>query len=220
MTEIERGFGRRPAPDPRDGRYRMAALVDVPPTATYRYYQTAPVLDQGDSSSCVGHAWRQWLSSAPRMTKTGPDPYAIYREAQQLDEWPGAEPDYEGTSVRAGAKALQARGHVAEYRWASSADEVRDWLLSGKGSVVLGTTWYRSMMIPRTDSFVELSGPVIGGHAYLCTGYSERRGAFRCLNSWGRAYGRNGAFWIAGEDVGRLLADDGEACAAIEKRIR
>ncbi len=171
--------------------------------------------------NCVGHAWRQWISSALMMTKTGPDAFTIYHEAQKVDEWPGEEPDYEGTSVRGGAKYLQAVGHLKEYRWAQTIDDVRVWLLSGKGTVVMGTTWYEGMFSPDPKTgLVKPTGRVAGGHAYLCIGYSEPKGAFRYINSWGRSWGQDGRFWMDGEDAERLLVnEDGEACIGTEKKI-
>ncbi len=102
-----KGLGRLHAPDERDARFPLRALVAEPPAQRqFRYFIVGPVLDQGSTSSCVGHAWRAFLSAAPLMTRGGPDALALYRRAQEVDEWPGAEPAYYGTSVRAGAKVL------------------------------------------------------------------------------------------------------------------
>lgn len=218
MANLQQGLGRLIAPDQRDARYLMRAVLPTDwPGPDHRYYRTGPVLDQGSTSSCVGHAWRQWLSSAPLMTKSGPDAFAIYHEAQRVDEWAGE--NYDGTSVRAGAKVLVSRGHISEYRWAYDALDIAVWLLSGQGSVVLGTAWYSGMFTPDRHGFIRPTGRIVGGHAYLCIGYSADAGRFRIVNSWGHGWGQNGRAWIQTADLVRLLNEDGEAAAAVEIRL-
>jgi len=213
----EHGLGRLPAPDARDQKYLMRSIVAEPPTLpAYRHYKCGAVLDQGRHPHCVGYAWRQWLSSAPLMTRTGPQPQIIYHAAQQADEWPGE--DYAGTSVRAGAKVLVALGHVASYVWAFTAEDVATWLLSGHGSVVAGTPWTSGMMRPNDKGFIAPTGNPVGGHAYLIVGYNRVSGVFRILNSWGNSYGENGRVWIAGEHLDTLIRDGGEACTAHEQQ--
>jgi len=174
-------------------------------------------LDQGSQPHCVGFAWRQWLASAPLMTKAGPQSEIIYHAAQQCDEWPGQ--GYAGTSVRAGAKVLQTLGHVMSYVWAFTADDVATWLLSGRGTVVAGTTWTTGMMRPNVNGFIVPDGGTVGGHAYLITGYNRVSGTFRVLNSWSADWGDNGRAWIAGEHLDMLIRDGGEACTAQEKAV-
>jgi hypothetical protein len=211
------GLGRLPAIDERDNAYRLeSVMLFGTPLPSYYYYTTGAVLDQGAQPHCVGYAWRQWLTSGLAINRGGPDASGIYHAAQRVDEWPGE--GYDGTSVRAGAKVLAAQGYVSEYRWTLSATVLSTWLLSKRGPVVLGTAWTNDMFYPDRNGFVEPTGPAAGGHAYLCIGYSDTRGAFRCVNSWSRHWGQNGRFWILGEDVQRLFDDDGECCTAIEAR--
>ena len=213
------GLGRLPAIDERDHNFPMAAKLAVEEVLPkHKYWRTGPVLNQGNTSSCVGHAWRGWLGSAPLMTKKGPDAFAVYNEAQKVDEWPGEEPTVQGTSVRAGAKVLQDLGHIQEYVWAEDVATLKRWVLT-KGTVVLGTLWYQEMFAPQRLGYLwpNFSNEPVGGHAYLCVGYSTWRRAFRFLNSWSRSWGDNGRFWMHEEVVGALLRDQGEACAAIEK---
>lgn len=214
---MEYGLGRLQSEDERDRNFPMRALLgDQPPLKT-RYYRAGQILDQGQTPTCVGHAWRQWLSSAPIMSKFGPDPFRIYAEAQRLDEWPGEE--YEGTSVRAGVKYLQSAGHVATYFWAFEAGTVRDFLTNREGaSVVVGTDWLTGMFEPE-KGFLNLSGQLAGGHAYVIIGYSHMRQAFRMVNSWGRGWGDGGRAWIRFADLDRLIRDGGEAVAATERTI-
>lgn len=210
-----KGLGRLPAADERDANFRMAA----PPRAlpAYKYYSTGPILDQGPYPYCVGFAWRQWLASSPLKTTTGPAPQTIYAEAQEVDEWPGNA--YPGTSVRAGAKVLQARGHIANYLWAWDVPTIKTWILSGQGTVVVGTLWYEGMFDVDGDGFVHPMGPEAGGHAYLLAGYSSDRDAFRIVNSWGRSWGESGRAWISSIDMATLISRDGEAATAVEQRI-
>ena len=139
----------------------------------------------------------------------------IYRQAQLVDEWPGE--DYEGTSVRAGAKVLRALGMVSEYRWAWDMETLARYVLT-TGTVVMGTNWYEGMDVPNAEGFVSPRGSIRGGHAWLVLGYNRARGVYRGVNSWGKHWGQAGRFWISEEDLGRLLAESGEACSAIEVR--
>jgi hypothetical protein len=231
------GLGRRFAPDARDEAFRMRAVLDplreqffpkgLPPGT--RHYRPGPVLDQGRTGTCVGHGWRGWLDGAPLMTRGGMAPFDLYREFVQVDEWPDNDneanaPDaglQSGTSVRAGAKVLQAQGHIAEYRWAEGAEDVRAWHLAGLGTVVLGIIWTDQMFDPDRDGFIHYRGRVEGGHCIKSTGWSDARGrgALRIQNSWDRSWGQGGRAWIAYEDLDRLIKDDGEACAATEQKL-
>lgn len=210
------GLGRLHIPDERDKDFPMRALVQATPKRNYRYYQTGPILDQGHNPWCVGASWQQWLASDPIRTRNGLGMEVIYRRAQEVDEWPGV--GYSGTSVRAGAQVLEAEGHIESYHWAWNTAVIADFLLLGKGPVVLGTNWYEQMFMIDKKGLIYPSGAVRGGHAYLCVGYNVIRGCFRIANSWGLAWGDRGRAWIQGEDLSRLLKEDGEACAAVEKR--
>lgn len=170
-------------------------------------------MDQSNLPHCVGFAWAQWLRSSPIRTLTGPEPDDIYHQAQLVDEWEGK--NYDGTSVRAGAKVLAP--HIAEYRWADDLQTLKEWLLL-RGPVVMGTNWYTNMDYP-VGGIINLGGGNVGGHAYLCLGWNSITRRFRCINSWGAGWGQNGRFWIREDDMARLLAENGEACAAIERTV-
>jgi hypothetical protein len=145
------------------------------------------IFDQGDSSQCVGYAWRALLEAYPLPLRKllGPTAEQIYRTAQKLDEWDGEEPTYFGTSVRAGAKVVQGGGFLASYVWASDVPTIREFLLT-KGPVVVGTTWYSKMYEPdATTGIVTLGGSVEGGHAYVLSGVDTNTKLYRCRNSWG-----------------------------------
>lgn len=220
MTDINdlasKGLGRLPAVDERDGQFRMVAGAPVTLPA-YRYYSTGPVLDQGPYPQCVGFAWRQWLSSALLKTKTGPAAPTIYAEAQKVDEWPGE--NYAGTSVRGGAKVLQSLGHIERYVWSWDALTVKNFILNGDGTVVVGTDWHEGMNRIDGQGYIHPTGQNIGGHAYLLVGFSQDRNAFRIMNSWGRGWGQTGRAWISYNDMALLISRDGEACTATEKVV-
>ena len=74
------------------------------------------------------------------------------------------------------------------------------------------------MSTPDSNGFLNCTGQVVGGHAYLLMGFSNRRQAFRITNSWGRDWGDWGRAWLRYEDAAALLRQ-GEACAAIEKQV-
>lgn len=207
-------LGRLPAIDERDNLH----LMTIAPTQRVRqFWITGPILDQDGIGACVGFGWKQFLQTIPRRTLVGPSGFDIYYAAQKIDEWPGES--YEGSSVRAGAKVLQAMGYLSEYLWAPSILAVKNWVLQ-RGPVVVGTNWYTGMFATNKDGFVSITGQVEGGHCYLINGYSTAQNAFQCTNSWSKNWGRNGKFWIHYNVMNLLLfGEGGEACTTTEKRI-
>lgn len=224
------GLGRKYSEDPNDARYLIRALPRAEPTdRTYRYWNKGPWQgDQGDSSACVGFSLTHWLQCGPVTNRArgphmswpyGPveSPYVVYYQAQRIDEFAGQEPEMQGTSVRAGAKILQSMGYIESYYWAQTLDEVVTTLLT-RGPVVLGTRWYRGMFDIDQHGFVSLTGRPAGGHAYLAYGASTREQFITCRNSWGPEWGVQGSFRLSFDDLASLLAEQGEAMLAMEKR--
>ena len=219
---MAKGLGRLYIPDERDLSFPMqAAIPREAPERNHRYWWTSGAWhgDQGNFPECVGYAWTHFLSVGPITHKAKPpyDPRHLYREAQKVDQWPGE--NYAGTSVRAGAKVLQAAGLIESYLWAYDADTVTDALFT-KGPVVLGTWWYEGMSKPeKGTNIIRATGARQGGHAYIIPGGTKKRGMYKVMNSWGKGYGFNGFAWLPMEEVDKLLKDQGEACLAIERRV-
>lgn len=220
-------LGRIYEEDPRDEDYPIAAAVPrvgvgTGEGKTWNYHWPSGWWgNQEQTPHCVGFAWIHWAEDGPRTRRPFPfgggpveEPSEVYRQAQQIDRWPGES--YSGTSVRAGAKVLQNHGMIDEYRWAFSPDEVRRALLT-TGPLVVGSWWWTGMTEPDEDGFVSVSGGKRGGHAYVVNGINLDRGFVRAKNSWGRSWGDRGFFRIRLDDFWELLHDEGEACLAIPK---
>ena len=122
----------------------------------------------------------------------------------------------EGATVRSGAKVMQAKGRIKAYAFASTTDEMIEWLRT-KGPITVGTNWTDSMFNPDSQGRVVPSGEAVGGHCYLCVGVNGNELVFR--NSWGADWGRGGNFRMFIEDFSRLLDDGGEAITAVELPI-
>jgi len=210
------GLGRLYAPDARDDKFLMRSALPRPeaaralPTKKTWAFRTE-VLDQGETGSCVGHAWKHFMICAPLCSsaKREPSAFALYDEACKLDEFTDNDDDIEreiGTTVRAGAEAMKARGLVKQYLWARSLDEVIRWLLL-KGPVVMGTDWYTSMFEPDAQGVVRITptARVAGGHAYLLRKVDLRRGLLWGPQSWGPKEGVNGHFGYPFELLERLI---------------
>jgi hypothetical protein len=213
------GFGRRYAPDRRDKRYAMSP-IPVAKNITYRHWWSPGVLDQGQTSKCVGYGSKKYLTTGPIVNHLF-TPDQLYKGAQQNDEWPGE--DYEGSSVRGAFKFLQQQGILYEYHWAQKADEVLDCLLA-KGPVLIGTDWYDSMMDTDKDGFLNVQPNADPeGHCTCLIGAhrAKQRGkttvaAVEGINSWTDKWGKKGHFWITMDDFAKLLKAKGEAGIGIE----
>jgi hypothetical protein len=241
----DHALGRRYAPDVRDRRYSMSLVLE-PLRETFfprglaegtRHYKPGKILNQGDTGTCVAHGWTSKMHAAPIMQSLPLTPYDLYRQFVQADEW--NDNDFEttapddmlqsGTSVRAGAKVLQTMGYLQNYLWAEDVEDVRAWHLAGFGGTVMGVNWSTDMLDTDTDGFVNYTGTVEGGHCVTTTGWSDtvkkagrRVHAVRAQQSWPLPWGHKGTgrFWISEDDLGKLLADQGEACAPTEIRVQ
>ena len=213
-----KNFGRRYAPDPRDAQYRMSAQLPMRIRRQRRYWKDDIWTgDQGNLPHCVGFAWTGWLHAGPVYQKFDGSPCVnpnwLYAKAQDVDEWPGN--DYDGTSVRAGAKVLQRLGFIKSYHWALRLSDIVNAVLT-IGPVVVGTYWYSRMSTPQSNGLIRAKGRLEGGHAYLITGVNRERRLLRIRQSWGLKWGRAGRCFLPFSDMKRLLRMQGEACLAIE----
>lgn len=209
---MKRNFGRFPAHDRRDAKHRLA----VPKTSRrYRYWNAPLWFNQGSRPICVGAAWARWLHIPPHQQWLEPE--GVYGLAQLLDEWEGE--DYEGTSVRAGAKVLHKLGAIQSYKWARSVEAVIAHVLE-TGPMVVGTDWTEWMEEPDKQGRIVADGEVLGGHAYVLSGVNRDREEFRIDNSWGQSWGNGGRATISFSDFAKLLKREGEACIGVEKRLR
>ena len=211
-TTKDQRLARLVEADPRTLVYPVRALMPVKATRARSYtWSIGSILDQGSTSSCVGHAVAHRLIARPvvRPEITGKDALEFYRLAQTLDPWEGE--NYEGTSVLAGAKAAKQKGYISAYHWATTLDD----LIMGVsylGPGVIGTWWWSNMMDTTTNGAVSPTGYKMGGHAWLINGLNLRAKLFFCVNSWGEKWGKEGKFIITFSDMEKLLKDAGEAC--------
>ncbi len=206
--------------DPASRRFPVRTLLAAKQPRSYTW-RCPYWFDQGQEGRCVEFAWVHEAGARPILVDQSLlakilSLKLIYWPAQVEDEWPGgsypgAEPQYEGTSVLAGVKVATRLGLYREYRWAFGLDDLI-LALGYAGPAVLGVDWYEDMFEPDAEGFLHVAGGVVGGHAILCNGVSLRRRAFRLHNSWGRSWGQDGAAWISFDDMEKLLHSKGEAC--------
>lgn len=219
------GGGRLRSVDERDRQYLLPPRAAAPTatTRTYKHWTAPEALDQGSSSSCVGHAWHQLLRCSPiRNVKDIPGPYDIYNAAQLIDEWPGVDPAVQGTSVRAGAKILAKQGYISSYRWAFDGATAVNHLLN-VGPMVIGVDYYEGMMAVDGKGFVYPKGRMIGGHAVAVIGVNTlekcpdgNTGAVTYLNSWSPSWGRKGRAKLSIHAFDQLIRANGEAATVVE----
>jgi len=214
---MKRVFGRIYVPDSKDKKFSLAkkrkGLVSQRKS---RYWNDGRwFADQGATSSCVGHAWAHWLDCAPFRQYL--NPHGIYSLAKFQDAWEGE--DYDGTSVRAGAKVLQTLGFIESYQWAMTTEQIVYAVLE-IGPVVVGTDWYEGMSTPDHRGLLTLSGDFQGGHAWIITGVNVDKRLFRMKNSWGLTFGKHGRGWISFNAMAALLKDNGEVCLGVERKAK
>ncbi len=171
--------------------------------------------------SCVGHGWAHELAAKPSVVKGLDHKFAtsLYHEAQKIDEWQGgsyegAYPQYEGTSVLAGAKVVKQLGYIKEYRWAFGLEDLI-MAVGHKGPAVLGLDWWTDMFNTDVNGYIQATGQVEGGHCLLAKGINFREQYFILHNSWGEDWGVGGDARITFDEMDFLLQSGGEACIPV-----
>jgi papain like protease len=228
------GMGRRFSPNQQDLGFimRERILVTEPARPKRKTWAITPrSLDQGETSTCVGFAWRNFLRCAPIQTVVaGPSPWEIYRQAVLHDEWPDNDKEgkladnspgmQSGTCIRAGSMVLTKLNRARLFLWAFELPAVVDWVLL-KGPMVIGVNWYDSMFEPDAEGIIHVKpgSRIAGGHALLIRGVDTTRALATLENSWGDAWGINGSCFIQLADLDRLLAEDGEGATAVELKL-
>ena len=226
-NEQRPGLGRWPYADPRDADYplmrapavRRLGLDEVPyeQLPTYRYHHVPSILNQDGYSRCVGYGWKTILLAGPVSRRTATTPDDIYWWAQDHDPWPGREPDYLGTTTRAGARACVHFGEGTEYRWARTVEEMVRWLQLGP--LGIGIDWYEGMSEPDSRFFIRIAGEAEGGHFITVSGYNRTEGKFRLPNTWGYGWADRGRCWMSFDTMRELFEMGGEACSLTEMAV-
>jgi hypothetical protein len=205
-------FGRLYAADPRDRSYPMELALRAMTRADLKRRTQAPgkakTLDQGATSRCTMFGLAHCLGASPVRYRDRPLAHLqvpldgasdCYAWSQQNDEWPGAEPTYYGTSVRAALDYARARGLIEMYLWARSIDEAKDYISRvGSAPIAAGFDWFADMSHPyflKGRWIAEPTGALEGGHAFCVLWYSKVLKMWKCQNSWGR-WADDGVFYI------------------------
>lgn len=200
------------------------------------------VWDQGQEGACVGFGTSAMMgitNSRQVLRETGSKvtlrfaPHWLYEEAQIVDEWADTPPA-EGTSVRAACDVLRVQGHrrvrygvaqpvdpkwgIVTNRWAQNVDEIRA-SIYGELAVSFGINWYHAFDTPYEkdgELWVDLpaGNAIRGGHDVCLYRMSDRRQAFRLMNSWGASYP---PVWMPYSVVQRLLDESGEAAVITDR---
>jgi hypothetical protein len=212
--------------DERSRDYPIRSTVGTKERRSYTW-RCEEWFDQGREGACVGFAMGHEASARPAEFRGLDYNYLVedvYHEAQRIDPWdggsyPGASPQYAGTSVLAGVKVMQRKGFFDSYRWAFSTDDLCLGL-GYNGPAVLGMNWYNDMYYPDENGFVRPTGDLVGGHAILARAINVRTGAITLRNSWGKDWGRNGDCYITIDDLGSILADRGEAVFMLKRTAK
>jgi hypothetical protein len=211
----DREFGRIQSPiDNRDWD-----LDDfIPEQPFYRIAQDAKwdfpctVLDQENTTHCVGFSMAHFGINLPTFTQyTKQDAHDFYYMCKEVDGYPKQE---DGTTVRSAARVLQDAGAINHYAFAKDIESIRWWLLN-RGPLIVGTIWTENMMTPDAEGRLDITGFILGGHAYLINEW-RKEGIIGIKNSWGPGWGNNGKAYITVDDFKALLEYGGEALACVE----
>lgn len=222
-------LGRHVEHDPRSRAYALSEDL-LPGTYSSAVHTVRiPVLDQGNTGSCTGHAAEALAGTDPlydaipgtvTARPTGDadadhqQAVALYSAATRLDSIQGVYPPTDtGSTGLAVAKAAQKAGLISGYQHAFSLDAALKAL--SVMPVIIGVNWYEGFDRPDSAGQVSISGSVRGGHEFLLYGIDGPGRKVLARNSWGAAWGAAGCFSFSFDDFGRLLAEHGDATAFV-----
>lgn len=226
--------------DERSRNYALADKIGRKKPRSYTWRIQAPYLiDQGREGACVGFAVANELQSRPAEVDFGSLSEAndfsvreVYWEAQKIDPWdggsyPGASPQYSGTSVLSGVKIAKDMGYFDSYYWTFTLEDLVIGL-GRHGPAILGLAWFDTCYAPDPSGFIRPMGRQVGGHALLARAVrvewkedSEEEtfddvdldASYVTLrNSWGPwGYQSSGDCFVTLRDLGKWIDLRGEA---------
>jgi hypothetical protein len=156
--------------------------------------------NQGHEGACVGFGWSRCMTLLNRGQY-----YAarwLWDRAKEQDEWPETKPgDNNGTSVRAAAEILVAKGHV-DWKKAFAAD---DYLTRGGYEADLKD----GLAVFRWAKTVDDVHQALGNER------ADELGAVPILNSWGAGYPHR--TYLPDEVLQRLIDEEGEVAIPTDR---
>lgn len=216
--------------DPASREFPIRALLAGASVPVQRHeLPLGPLLLQGPEGACPGFMAAHLSNIVEAMDGghdflAADDAQALYRRAQELDEWPGE--DYSGSSVLAAMKAGQERDLWDGYAWSFGTRDIAQSILDNR-PVGVGVPWLSGMFETEPDGRVVVTGSNTGqGHALAVFGIvdevSGRPGPWFCWqNSQSADYGdpaRPGVGYVHHTDLARLLRGVGEAAIPLAAR--
>ena len=213
-------------------------LSSLPTEVDLRRGPIADIKDQGNLGSCTGNGWAFLIETMAKRHGDYAGPVSrlwVYYHERIFDN---ALLEDNGAQIRNGAKVLASQGVPLEsvwpydinrfavlpsaeafrtavlhklpgYRRIVSTSECKHALASGF-PVVFGFTVYQSFD-EASHGAAPIPGPnerVEGGHCVVRVGYSDRKKAWLCANSWGTDWGMAGYFWLPYAFDSMGLCDD------------
>jgi len=230
---MEYGLGREVPGDFRHvEKYPLSSVVKVEAVSVEHKIKNpypAFLFNQGEEGACVGFGCSRIMSFLNHELY---DPWWLWNRAKETDEWPDTNPgDDNGTSVRAALEILRTLGHkdvslpapilgagIESYHWATNIDEMRGVIALGV-PIVIGINWYSNFDQPikseADEYWIGLGdlGHIRGGHCVVLHGASDKRQAFRMLNSWGKSYP---PVWLPYDVMDQLRQEDGEVGVVVD----
>lgn len=218
--------GRHVNHDPRSKNYPVTASSS--PLTSVTHARHVPIYDQGDLGSCVPHAGKGVLSTAPFTHRYTSEPGIVktYEQLTAVDDVPGYYKPGDPASQDTGSDGLSFAKYAATKGWCSRylhAFSITAMLTALQTTPVMcGTSWLTGMDDPDPSGLVTVAGESRGGHEYEAFAYLMR-GTVRddtedligFCNSWGIGWGAAGRFYVTVSQYAGLLAQDGDVTVLI-----
>jgi|GEM_PF-2283059 len=213
-------------PDRRDFRFAAFRVGKPLPEEFRRDDELPPVGNQGSLGTCVawaaGYGQKGWQERQQGdYPEGGLSPAFLYARCKARDGLAAA-----GTYPKTALEVLLEEGICSWKTWPydrlggdvtpnqppqEAFEEAKQYRISGYARVS-GVEEIKAAIVEQgpvqaavlvTESFVNAggtvplpSGRIMGGHAVVLCGYSDKVGAFRLYNSWGDGWGDGGFAWL------------------------
>jgi hypothetical protein len=230
QPQLRPGQGRLYLPDVRDRAFeltpkRLERLAKIAPQPTRKLpWHIGPILDQGNTSECVVHAYLHFMQAAPQVHEMG---WARNQRTERYDlarQRDGFPMPHDGTTARAVLDIARERGEIAEYLWLYDEDTAKEYI-KRRGLLMGGMDWFAGMFTPDKHGYVEPTGNVVGGHElafrwYYPPTHKTYPDTWEFPQTWGDEWGNKGIGRMKG-DVFRYLifALNGDLVSGIETAI-